>query len=497
MRNILYSSFGKKDPLYTDYLQMFLDEADNYKNNYKVDDLVTPIETGYLKFIINSYQIAGETPSQTLFEQQFPESAGSFAMSTEIKIQDFRVYVFNVIDGRVNAYISKCVTQISTEIKRQGMTEELSKELHRLESLSNRNKAKDVRISIDSKAEYDAMRLRPQGLKTGIIEVDNRIGGMSAGTVTTIAGFTSQFKTTWALNIAYHNAYDWGYNIAYLSLETPKQDMKWNLLSRHSYSDHLSQLPFVSHDKMRHATLSKEEYDFTFNVVETDLDSMTLDNNGVFVPRGKVVILDESDFNTFSFGEIMAVLEKVDDELIKAGCGGLDAVIVDYVQLCKFSGSGMTADANSQINSYITFFRRLGQSFRKVVDAQGQEHTKQLAVILLAQLNRTGWLKASRNNGRYDLTALADANELERGSARIFTTFTTEDMKARNTAQVQILKNRAGLTMIEPATVFVEPAAYVFCDEDAGKAGFASAGSVSDMNSAFSGLDNDLSILGI
>ena len=69
----------------------------------------------------------------------------------------------------------------------------------------------------------------------------------------------------------------------------------------------------------------------------------------------------------FSFGEISSVIEKVDDKL----GGKLDCVIVDYIQLCKFSGQGVTYDANSQINSYVTFFRRLAQNFKKEIKEDG------------------------------------------------------------------------------------------------------------------------------
>lgn len=242
---------------------------------------------------------------------------------------------------------------------------------------------------------------------------------------------------------------------------------------------------------MRHCQMTKDEEDFIFNEVEPDLKGSYVDENGQEHKRGKIIILDESDFNTFSFGEITAVLEKVDDELNHQ----LDAVIVDYVQLCKFSGSGFTSDANAQINSYVTFFRRLCQNFRKEVDANGNETVRQLTMILLAQLNRTGWQKAVRNNGVYQLDALADANELERGSARIFTTFTTEDMKARKSAQVQILKNRTGQTLYDPVTVFADGECYVFMDEDsqAGSTWGSAAGGVgqSAMEAAFSGIDMD------
>lgn len=492
MKNLLFNCFGKSDKTCVDNLQIYLDESENFKKGYKVDKLLTKNEKSYIEYLIKSFEDSGVVPSLDLFEKVYPETAGQFVNC--VVVDDLRNYVFNLLDKRVNNYISERLAVLNKDVRDYGITVEITDEFNRLQALSNRNKAKDIEIKLDARTEYESKKLRPSGLQTGIREVDSRIGGMSPGTVTTIAGFTSQYKTTFALNIARLNAYYLGYNIVYLSLETPKQDMYWNLLSCHSYETKFSKYNFIGHEKMRQCKLLKDEEDYLFNVVEKDLKEDYIDEDGVKRSRGKIIILDESDFNTFSFGEVSAVIEKVDDEL----GGTLDAVIVDYVQLCKFSGEGVTYDANSQINSYVTFFRRLAQRFRREVDkSTGEETIRQLTVILLAQINRTSWQKASRNEGRYDITCLADANELERGSYRVFTTYTDEDKKARKTAQVQILKNRTGQTMYDPCTVYADGESYVFMDEDSMSQSFNADGQ-SSIDSAFSMLDSsDLSSLGI
>lgn len=497
MRNLLYSCFSKTDRIYVDTLEMFKTEADNYKRSYRVDGVLKDTERDYFDFIIRCWESSGCTPDSALFEGTFPETQGAFVPGnvSDIPVNNLRVYMFNIIDNRINAYIHDTMASLNNTVKKHGITQEISREFDRLQQLSNRNKSRDIDINIDSKAVYEDMKLRPLGMVTGIKKIDERIGGMNPGTVTTIAGFTSQYKTTFALNIARLNAYYFGYNIAYLSLETPKNDMNWNLLSCHSYEPTLSDFNFVGHDKMRKCMMIPEEEKFVFDVVEKDLKSDIQLTDGSVVPRGRIVFLDESDFDSFSFGEITAVLEQVDDKL-KASVGkGLDAVIVDYIQLCKFSGSGFTSDANAQINSYVTFFRRMGQSFRKEVDANGNETNRSLIMILLSQINRDNWRRARNNNGQYDITCLADANELERGSYRVFTTYTTEDMKERHAAQVQILKNRTGQTMYEPATVYADGEAYVFLDEDSmnktlGGAVGAANGQLS-IEAAFNGFDEN------
>lgn len=773
MRNIIYSSFSKDDPYYIDYLKLFEEEADNYKKNYKIDSVLSDVERKFLDYIISSFESSGETPSKDLFIKVFSDEIPlehEFDSAVEIGINDFRVYIFNLIDRRVNRYISERLDVLNQKVKDTGITDEIAQEFTKLTSLSNRNKAKDIDIEINSREEYNLKKERPVGLITGIPEIDDKIGGMSPGTVSTIAGFTSQYKcvsenervytnrglltmkeiyhigvhsdlmvqsefgfsklvavhdegvkksyiiyiggipvetspvhrfrvltgsglewveaqnlkcgdrvvqslkqstheglvgdklfleykakvvamtresfdddlftksvecwkffiselfrhigyvikggntfmyflnvdkaysvshllsalgistvfinnklfikgsislkrfinvvgvdtynhvsdsfylsnmheedlgidefvtiynddiheffraelvwntvtdieesecymydltvdgsptyclngyvthnTTMALNVAHLNAYELGYNVCYLSLETPKEDINWNLLSCHSYDSKFSKYNFVGHDKMRRGTMTSEEEDFIFNEVEPDLKNDYIDDEGYTRKRGKVVILDESDFKTFSFGEISAAIEKVDDKL----GGKLDCVIVDYIQLCKFSGQGVTYDANSQINSYVTFFRRLAQNFKKEIKEDGTEDVRQLTMILLAQINRSSWQKASRNDGRYDITCLADANELERGSARVFTTYTSEDLKARKSAQVQILKNRAGQTMYDPVTVYADGESYVFMSEDNMNGSFSADG-LASVESAFANMDDDFDFM--
>lgn len=468
MLNILYSSFDRKERSIYDDLEMLLQEVDNYKNNLQVAGVISETERDMISWIMKIYLGTGTFPSYQIFCQNFTEADKAFKAPPKpliyIRPEDFRTYIFDFIDYRMNDYVVRGIDKLNKLIKVHGITEEISNEMERLKSLSNRNKAKDVSIDIDGKSNYDLLKSRPIGMPTGIKAVDSRIGGLSVGTMSVIAGFTSQFKTTWALNIAHQNSYNNGYNIAYITLETPKQDMYWNLLSCHSYMSKFSKYPFIPHDRIRTSQLTKEEDDYLFNVVEKDLKSDEVDKDGNTYPRGKIVFMDESDFNCFSFGEIQQALYKVDDKLN----GRLDAVIVDYIQLCKFANdSGISYSEVSTVNAYTSFFRRMSQNFRKVYDSSGRSSVKQLIVILLSQIRRDSWRRAVNHGGVYDVTCMSDSSELEKSAHRIFTTYTTEELKERKVAQVQILKNRTGQTMqAEPAEVFVEGAASVFCDED-------------------------------
>lgn len=491
MRKLIYSCLGKSDEIYKECIEILLSEHKEYKKEYNIF-MLEDIEVSLFEFMVENYNNSQVMPNITYLDQYgkskgYTDIESRYGSAQEIGINDIRSHTLNVARRRIKKGTSERISELSSKVKSEGFSDKIYDEITRLKNLNDSVEDVEIDIVLDSKGIYEEMKKRPGGMLTGIKEVDERIGGMNMGTVTTIAGFTSHFKSTWALNIAHRNAYNSGYNIVYISLETPKEDMNWNLLSRHSYETKFTKFPYVGHDKMRKCKMSKEEEDFIFEEVDKDLKSPFTDCNGNVKNRGRIVFLDESDFTNFSFTEIDMVLNKVDEELE----GGLDALIVDYIQLCKFSGSGVTYDANSQINSYVTFFRRLSQSFGS------GEHKKQIAVILLSQINRTTWARAKNNGGRYDLTCLADANELERGSHRVLTTFTNEEMKGRNAAQVQILKNRNGSTMYDPETVYAQGDAYVYKDEIEG-ANDTFGGNSNGFADALNGVDlDDLGAFGI
>ena len=110
----------------------------------------------------------------------------------------------------------------------------------------------------------------------------------------------------------------------------------------------------------------------------------------------------------------------------------------------------------SVVNTYVSFFRQCCLNWVK--------SNKQIAVLILSQASREGWKDAVRHEGKYKLTALAEANELERASSLVLSTYSSDTLKQVNEAKVQILKNRDGQVWSEPAEVFVDPKYYIFGD---------------------------------
>lgn len=268
-------------------------------------------------------------------------------------------------------------------------------------------------------------------------------------------------NTTWGANILYNNVYNLGYNCAVISLEVPREDYLYNVLGRHSSDSKFSKYPFISHEKIRRHTMSSDEEDYLLNEV---LDDFT--NNS----KGQLFILDETDFKNMSYTEIRETLYKVDDICFEKTGSGLDCILIDHAHLLKF-----TDNANSRgkseaglVNDYISFFRRLTLKFRKtdMLDANGHPVYRQLCSILLAQSNRTGFENACKKKGQYSMLAIAEFNEIERASYRIFSIWTDDILKEAKEALVCVLKNRSGSTQYTPMTVFADGEAYVFGDSD-------------------------------
>ena len=91
--------------------------------------------------------------------------------------------------------------------------------------------------------------------------------------------------------------------------------------------------------------------------------------------------------------------------------------------------------------------------------------------------------------GKYDMRALAEANELERGSQIITTIFTDDNMKMAKEACVCLLKNRNGQTITDPVSIFVDPEAYVAGEEMEGFNDTISVGELQDVFGSASAAD--------
>lgn len=420
--------------------------------------LLTTIEASALEFI-SKCRKAGAYPTEQYLKQSLPEC--SFEMGQVLNPNDIAIHTQKLIEARSRQYVSRRLVEIANKVSTTGITDELYEQMESLYNIGKADEVVESITSVDKLAElYSSKESKPQGMMMGSKPLDDACGGLTQGTLNAIFAYVASFKTTWALNILYRATYKDGLNMCLISLEVSKEDVIWNLICRHSFEKQFAKYQYVPHEKMRKNKLTPEEREYVFGTVYPDLI-----NNS----KGKLFILDETDFKTMSKAEIRQKLIQIDDEC--KDTGGLYGFCVDHVGLLKYTGQSSLSESEA-INDYVSYFRKMCIGFRKI---KGSKEYSKLCGLILVQANREGWKRACKNNGRYDMRAISEANEVERACYRIFSAFSTEALKDSKELLVQCHKNRSGATVLDPQTVFADGAAYVVGDEIVGTTTVSSA----------------------
>lgn len=276
-------------------------------------------------------------------------------------------------------------------------------------------------------------------ISTCVRQLDELLGGLQKGKLTSILGFTGCFKTTWALNIAYAGQLE-GLNTLYLSLEVTKFDVLSNLLSRHSNQPKFEhQIPHMDL-KQRKLSLEKEKY--LEDIIWPDYDTL----------RGKIYIVDETDIGAYTEDALEEAFTKVNNQAIEETGHGIDICVVDHINLLKFGNSNL--GVTDSVNKYTTFFRRQAFNWCKTGES--------VAMILVAQASRRGGEYARKYNGSYLLGHFAEGNELERASSVVLTTYSDDGLKILYQAKVGLIKNRDGSPLEFAFETPIEPEYYTF-----------------------------------
>ena len=287
------------------------------------------------------------------------------------------------------------------------------------------------------------MKNTVSGIATGISFVDEMTGGIHKGELSTLLAYTGHCKTTLAVNIAY-NSLKMGQNVLYLSLEVNKENIYFDFISRHSND---SKFKFrVGHYDLKKRKLKPEQWDYVKNKIMPDFEKLP----------GNVYVADETELENYSTYSLEAKFREIDNLAIEQTGHGIDVVVIDHVQLLKFGGNRPSSSTGEVINEYVSWFRQNAMNWLRT--------DRQVAFLLLSQANRTGYSYAKDRNGKYDLTSMAEANELERASTLILSIFAEPEMKDMGVAKVQILKYRDSRDENEPTEVNVDLPYYVFGD---------------------------------
>lgn len=279
--------------------------------------------------------------------------------------------------------------------------------------------------TVSAKEVYESRKGIARGPLTGIKPIDDVIEGLEFGTLTTNFAFVSHYKTLTLTNIVY-SAAKLGYNSCFNTLEVPREFVKFALLARHSYDSRwVGKGSPVNTRDIRKGTLTPEQEEFLFGLVEPDFDSLP----------GKVVILEAGELSDYTAKEF--------DRWCQASGIDIDLYALDYIQLLMGG-----RDPYDTGNFYVDEAKSI---------ALGRTSNRKRVSLMAAQANRDGYARAVENDGKYDLRAVAELNRIERSSDNIFSTYVDENLRAARECLLQLHKHRGGELIETPTNIKVDP----------------------------------------
>jgi replicative DNA helicase len=325
-----------------------------------------------------------------------------------------------------------------------------------------------VRLSGDAtadgesvKSEYERVESDPLaglGQFCGINQIDERVKGAKRAELWTHAAFTGGLKSTFGVNWIYNQSVFYRHSGIFFSLEMPYVQVRRLLYAIHSYHDKFAKVRkslgigrCLDYVKVRDGMLdhySDEEMD---RMDPADRKRLLPDASGIrrVHPNRpqKRFLMDHviPDFNNPAnkYGKIhieVADPDKTDftvpdlrakAELLFSSDRAISTIFVDHMGL--MSPRRWSNSTTERLNEVLRDLKKLAMNFNRGMG---------IAVVGFFQISREGYKSAAKNDGRYNLTHLSYANEAERSSDIVTSTYVDDDLRARSQVRFQCLKSR-------------------------------------------------------
>jgi replicative DNA helicase len=203
------------------------------------------------------------------------------------------------------------------------------------------------------------------GLATGLIDLDNLMGGLQNSDVIILAGRPGMGKTALATNIAY-NAAEAGNVVGFFSLEMSAEQLATRIVSEQSS---------IPSNKIRRGSIDVVDYDQIVRVA-TEI-------------QGFNFYIDEC--GGLSIAQIAARARRLKRTY------GLDLLVIDYLQLATGTTQRSSRDRVAEVTEITTRLKALAKELN-------------VPILALSQLSRA---VESRESKRPQLTDLRDSGSIE------------------------------------------------------------------------------------
>jgi len=303
----------------------------------------------------------------------------------------------------------------------------------------------------DTKKEYEKVESDPLaglGQFTGLTQMDTVLSGARRDELWTHAAFTGGLKSTFMLNWAYNQSVFYGHSVLIFSLEMPYVQCRRILYALHSLHPKFNEVRTklkiqpslkveqgLNYKKIKDGKLSTAEKQFYFQYVIPDFNGqpvvpdMTYEDGTSMAPPngyGKIHIEvfdpDKSDFTV--------AMARSKAELVYSK-SPFSMIFIDHAGL--MSPRKWVSSTTERLNEVMRDLKRLSGAFNR---GQG------IPVVALFQIGREGFKAAEKNGGNYNLTHLSYANEAERSSDVVTTSFVNDQLRLANRVKFQCLKTR-------------------------------------------------------
>lgn len=276
----------------------------------------------------------------------------------------------------------------------------------------------------DFREEYKRIKENPLygiGAFCGIEQLDESMYGAKPQELWLHAAFTGGLKSTLALTWAYTQAIYYRNNVLFFSLEMPYQQCRRLLVTMHSALSKFKDVhPPLKYDDVKRGKLSADEEQFLNHLLDDMEQGKQTGEYGAI--QIEVADPDQSDFTITDLRSRAELLHSQTPYSL---------LIVDHVGLMQ--ARGRHSSTTERLNEVLRDLKRMAMSFHK---GSG------IAVLGLFQISREGYKAAEKNEGRFNLTHLSYANEAERSSDIVTTTWVDDDLRSRSQVRFQCLKSR-------------------------------------------------------
>lgn len=266
--------------------------------------------------------------------------------------------------------------------------------------------------------KQDRISGKSKGILFGIDSLDGVVGGLQNGDLAIVAGFSSSGKTSAVVQLAWNCAVEQGHNVAFLTSETLRPQVRRRIISRHS-KQHMFELPNGLNSRdIRDGTLSPEE-ERKFGEIVTDFTK-----NPAY---GKIHIVQIPQGATI--GHCASRLNKLQFQF------DIKLVIIDYLRLLRPSVKRQSD--REEFNSVIIGAKQLATTF---ADGRG------VPVVSPWQTSRQQY-EIALKAGYYNPSSLSETSEAFNSPDIVITYLAPDGPKERYCElRAQALKNRDGET---------------------------------------------------